>query len=168
MRALYIVLLLGLFFWGYRLCKKNLCPPDASASAAAAVSNTEDCDTQLLFKDGDNLDILSDENFTFNHSSEELNELSDDFASSILDVVDYLMENTDRIIQIQGYYLDSEDSLEGRNTLGYARAKEIAKYFSTQGVSRDQVFYAGIKSNELCVRDSVLMKGCSIDFAGKK
>lgn len=167
MRALYIVLLLGLFFWGYRLCKKNLCPSDNTSTAATAVI-AEDCDSDLHFKDGENLDILSDENFSFDHSSEELNELSDDFATSILDVVDYLMENTDRVIQIQGYYLDSEDSLEGRNTLGYARAKEIAKYFNSQGVSRDQVFYAGIKSNNLCVRDSVLMQGCSIDFAGKE
>lgn len=168
MRALYIILLLGLFFWGYKLCNKHLCGNTTNASAAAPAASADDCVTTLKFEDGDNLNIISEENFTFAHSDEKFISPSDDFLGRTIDVVDYLIENTDRVLQIRGYYLSSEDNDTGQKSLGLARAKNIATFFVDQGVSQDQLLVVGKKIKASCVQDSILMKGCLIEFGGKK
>ncbi len=169
MKALYTILLLGLFIWGYSLCQKHLCGNDAGvATTAAAASKTSDCNSSLTFKDGDNLKISSKENFRFALSDQTFETPSDNFLNTTINVIDYLAENKDRVMLIKGYYLENEENYSDDKTLGVARAKSIANYFVDNGVAQSQIQVSGKRTIESCIKDDILLKGAAISFTSKK
>lgn len=170
MRALYIILLLGLFLWGYNLCKKRICGnSDTTAAAAAPVAGKSDgCNTSLMFKDGDNLSVESQNNFTFDLSDDKFISPDEDFLTTTMEVIDYLEENSDRVMQIKAYYVEDEKNETESKSLGHARAKNIASFFKDQGVDPSQLQIIGKRTMSSCVEDGVLMKGCTVAFGGKK
>jgi outer membrane protein OmpA-like peptidoglycan-associated protein len=172
MKALYSILLVGLFFWGYTLCNKHLCgnKKDTTAAAAttgAAATAAADCDTSLTVNDGDNFQIKSDENFQFALSEDGFQSPSDEFLNSTINIIDYLQENSERVLQIRGYYLETEENLTEEKNLGVARAKSIANYFVDNGVATTQIQVASKRAIASCVEDDILLKGTALTFTSK-
>lgn len=168
MKALYTILLLGLFAWGYTLCNKHLCGNSTADSAAVVpAAKGEDCFTGLSIKDGDNLKLSSKENFRFSLSESSFETPSDEFLNTTINLIDYLTENSERIMLVQGHYLEGEENFSEDKNLGVARAKNIANYFVDNGVAQSQIQVAGKRTNDSCTKDDVLLKGSSISFKTK-
>jgi len=170
MRALYIILLLGLFFWGWSLSKKHLCNPAGATTEKAAVVPTKASDgcSILNLKDKKAFNVSSASNFSFPLSSSEFSDPSDDLLIATSELISYLEENPDRAIQIKGLYTATEKNDTEEKSLGLARAKNIESFFMDQGVDNAQVQIIGKKIEDTCIENEVLLKGCAIAFGGKK
>lgn len=168
MKALYTILLLGLFVWGYSLCQKHLCGNAVETAAAVAPVAESDCNSSLVFKDGDNLQIRSKENFRFALSDPTFETPSDDFLNTTINVIDYLADNTERVMLIKGYYLENEENTTDDKNLGVARAKSIANYFVDNGVAQGQIRVSSKRTMDSCTKNEILMKGAGITFTSKK
>lgn len=169
MRILYSILLIGLFILGYFLCKANLCQVVApEVSAAITTASNNDCRTRLVFKDGDDFNIISEENFKFRKSSSELIPPDAVLSENINLVVGYLKENPTRMMQIKGLYTGDEDAIANYKTLGHARAYAIQAFLVEQGVAEDQLMPIGKRTKQNCFEGDILQKGMSVAFGPKK
>ena len=169
MRALYGILLLGLFIWGWSLSDKYLCIETAPTTEKAAVvpnKSTESCKS-LKLRDKKAFNVSSKSNFTFPLSSSDYSDPSDDLLIATSELISYLDENPDRAIQIKGLYLETEENSTPEKSLGLARAKNIESFFMDQGVPDAQIQIIGKKLEDACVEDDILLKGCAIAFGGK-
>lgn len=168
MRATFLILLFLWFIVGYFLCKKYICKntvQENTENIIPAVGGDEDCSSKLLFKNKtSDINLVSDDNFQFDMSSSDYNEISDELSIILGDVVTYLGEDTERVMQIKGYYLNDEVNETEYENLGIARANKVKSYFLEQGISSIQVKTIGRDGNPNCVEGDVLVKGIAVAF----
>jgi len=168
MRATYLILLFLWFIVGYFLCKKYICKNTATEEIAAIVpagDGNGDCSTKLLFKNKTaDINFVSDYNFQFNKSSSDYNELNEELTIILGDVISFLGEDPERVMQIKGYYLEDESNNTDYSDIGLARANKVKSYFLEQGINSMQIKTIGKLGNPNCVEDDVLKKGIAVAF----
>jgi len=168
MRATYLILLFLWFIVGYFLCKKYICKNTATEEIAAIApldGGDGDCSSKLLFKNKTaDINLVSDYNFQFQRSSSDYNDLNEELTIILGDVITFLGEDPERIMQIKGYYLDDEINNTDYSNIGLARANKVKSYFLEQGINSMQIKTIGKLGNPSCVEDDILVKGIAVAF----
>lgn len=167
MRIVYFILLLLWFFIGCLICKNTFCGTDAGtreAAAAGAVSAAAtDCETKLIFKDGD-LDLTSEQNFVFSMSSGKVVQPSENLQEIINTTAEYLKANPNRFVEITGIFGNKEKNNTAEDNLGIARAKSVDNLLILAGTPKKQTNIKGSKSDNICFKDNHVQNAISLAF----
>lgn len=176
MKIVWTILLLLWIALGTIWSKKTLCgdkkaKPSAAAAGAGAATSAS-CDYSLIFDDGDNLNIISKENFTFKPKASRLNEgnLSSTLVSVLERVAGYLEENPDRALQVTGHYHEKEGKPSSFDNLGLARSAAIINYLKNElGIAADQLVTNSETVGQSCYdKNRNIKKGATMTFGEKK
>ena len=143
MKGLYTVLLLLWIAGGTFLANKKYCQASkakaASAASAAAATTTAPCDKTIAYQDGD-FSISSEDNFTFKINKSGVLRPSEQLREFLTSLSDYLNNNTDRTVLVQGLYSSKEKTPSDFEDLGLARASKIKSFLEqSYKVSEDQI-----------------------------
>jgi len=126
-----IVLIFFSLIWlaiGTWLSKSYLCDNNkVEKTSASALANKSNCDFSLRFA-VDDFKINSKTNFEFNYNSDELVSPENVSAEVLNKVSQFLADNTDKTLSIDGLYSKTETNNTGQTTLGIARAASIKDY----------------------------------------
>ncbi len=165
-----IILSLIWFWFGWYICNKNLCGQSAPMIKEEVISGSlgvtgEDCDPTLVINDkGGDFNISSTENFHFKHGSFDLLPPTSDMLGVINQLTDHLSDNSDRFMQIEGFYHQDEQGEMSGEGLGKARATSVRSYLMSKGIAAAQLTIASEMNNEICRNDERILNGISVSF----
>lgn len=98
------------------------------------------------------------ENFNFNLSSQEiLMPLADNVANGVESLKAYLLENSDKIIDITGLYRSDEENPSAFPNLGLARANSVKNYLVSKGIPSAQTNTVGKLVDDLVPNGNTLL-----------
>ncbi len=131
MRTFYTIALILWIIGGSYFAKNYFCPTDKakkpSATAAGAVgaaSVDDECDTSLVFEDGDFTTSMST-NVLFPINSAQLKFVSknkDEYVKVFSETAKYLVDNPERELLLEGIYFEFEEFETDEDNLGNSRA----------------------------------------------
>jgi len=180
MRTFYIIALIAWIILGTLWSRSTFCgnekatkKPAAtkSAGAATAAAASGDCNRSLIFSDGD-FEASSEENFMFGSSGTKLKTPSAEFQAVLTQVADYLAENEDKTLLLEGLYFEKETNNTSKDNLGLGRSATLKAYLVNQfGVDDSQLLEGSqMTDNIKCYynKDSkTLSKGAVATFGMK-
>ena len=119
------------------------------------------------FNDGDYTYDVQD-NFNFNLSSDDyLVPISDKVETGISSLKNYLTTNSNKIINITGFYKGDETNTSAYPNLGLARANKVKNYLVSKGIPSSQTNTFGRQMDEFLPLDSVLKGPVTYEITGK-
>ena len=182
MRTFYIIALLlwilGSSYWA----KNSLCgdkgsskPSATSTLSGAAAGASGDCDYSLVFEDGDLFSAVSATNILFDSGTSNIKlpkSGKESLKETLIEVAQYLGDNPDRTLLLEGGYFEKEKNKTNEENLGTARATAFAKYLvSTYNVDKAQLNASGrLYQNLDCYYNSksnLVTKGITASFEEK-
>lgn len=140
MRTFWILALLIWILGSSFFTKKYFCPADktkkpaAAAAGAVGVATDDGCDRSLLFEDRD-FSVSLPFNIKFKGSSANIilhDDKASEYESVFKEVAQYLEDNPERSLLLEGVYFEKEINNTDEETLGDARAKNMKHYLSSE------------------------------------
>lgn len=153
-------LLFGVFIWQQLLCD---CWFFSTTNNSAIIGIGV-----WKISDTDNFSVSSNEHLKFIHSSATyLDPFPINLKEALIKTTNYLKDNPDKILIINGYYRSDEVNSTTLPNLGMARANDVKNLMSQLGVSPNRIKIDAIEilENQLWFHNDTLQKG--IDFAFK-
>jgi len=171
MKALYTLLLLAWIAFGTYFCSKKFCGSAKAKPAATTAAINPDCDVSLKFIDGD-FELTTKSNFQFGASKHKFKKMPDEgLVADLQKVKEYLSENPERALQIEGLYLDKElNKAEEFENLGLARANTIKDYLTKRiEMDESQLMISSKEVDRICYVSSTATahRGASFIFGEK-
>ena len=154
MRTFYIIALLlwiaGTTYWSNKtFCGDKAKKPSADSAVGSVQSNTGDCDLSLIFEDN-GFEAQSEMNFFFRSSETKFKPPSDQLATVLNSVSNYLNENQDRSLLLEGIYFEKETNNSSSDNLGIGRAAALKTYLIREyDFDADQLKVGGRLSTDL-------------------
>ncbi len=163
MRTFWILALLIWILGSSFFTKKYLCPADKTKKPAAAAAGSlgaatdNGCDRSLLFEDGD-FSVSLPFNVKFKGSSANIifhDDKASEYESVFKEVAQYLEDNPDRSLLLEGIYFEQEKNNTDEETLGEARALSMQHYLSSNyDIDNTQLLSSSRHSRDLqCAYD---------------
>lgn len=172
MKILWTILLALWIIGGSMFAKKTWCGTSskptkkAAATSAAAAAKKGGCDYSLMIKTGD-FNVKALDNFQFKKDESKLIVPSDDLATSLKKISEYLKANPDRILKLDAHYHAKEKDADA---LGMARANSIKSHLVSElGFSADQINLSATNVKAACFKGSKspLLKGATVTLGEK-
>ncbi|MGB5818635.1 MAG: OmpA family protein [Saonia sp.] len=121
----------------------------------------------FAFKSGDYAYDVND-NFNFNMSSSAiLAPLSQKVEGGIISLKAFLTENTDKAINITGYYKNNETNSSAFPNLGLARANAVKNYLVSKEIPSIQINTMGELAESMVAKDHIFLGPIAYDLATK-
>lgn len=171
MKALYTLLLLAWIGYGTYLCNKKFCGTSKAKPSATVAPVKADCDVSLKFLDGD-FELTTESNFQFGGSKHLFRNMpSDALVADLKKVAEYLNNNPDRILQIEGLHLSVEKNSDiSFDNIGLARASTIKDYLVKEiGMNEAQLKLDSKEVKRICYvkTDRTAYRGANFLFGEK-
>jgi len=156
---LLLWLLIGSWLWGRHICETR---------ANATTEQTDIIEPikgfSAIFGD---FKTTADSYFRFAKDSTQYEPLSDKLQLSLDKTATFLKNNTDKALNITGYYADSEENASLFPDLGVARANTIKGDLELRGVSPAQLTTTGELANADNMQEGYIRNGIEFDFEEK-
>lgn len=140
--GILFTIILGSILYYYFCCKD--CMANANIDETEKImAEPVDNSTKMAFivKDEQgSLDVERNENFNFKESYFTILEpLSNSVNNAVVEVKNYMLQDSLKILHITGYYKSSETNNSAFPNLGLARANAVKNYFVSTGVSSKNI-----------------------------
>lgn len=166
MKGLLFFLSLAWLAIGTWITKSQLCA-DTEKELATTVANKSTCESSLIFQ-VDKFNLKSESNFEFSFNSATLIEPVKVSEEVLTKVSQFLADNSDKTLAIEGMYHAGEKNKTGQNNLGIARAATIKEYLvANHGFNEDQLRLNSIAfDNRSCYDNEAksLKRGANMTF----
>jgi len=155
MRTIYLSLLALWLTGGSYFLKLFFCPseekPAATEISGTPATSPKSCDRSLTFSD-ENFNLTTPDNFVFARSGYRLKrEPSTNLQAALSKLADYLNENSDRTILIEGIYTAKEKNSSKSDNLGLGRATSIKGYMINEfGINDKQILTGAQLKDKVC------------------
>lgn len=173
-RALpWIFLLSGWIALAAYFCSNIFCSGNLGAATTAiespAAATLPSANTGVWnYSDGDNFSMSHEDYFKFpEEKASYIMPLSAEFVKSLNETTSYLSGNSDRQLNITGYYLESEENTSVLPNMGLARANSVKSYLLDLGVSPGQITMKGMSIDGRWMKEGILTKGVDFAFSAK-
>ncbi len=157
--GMLITILIGTYFYFTCCSDCRLATTDNEPvkEEIAPVTTPEPTSFPFAFKDGEYAFDVND-NFNFDLSSERiLLPLSENVGNGVESLKSYLLENTNKVINITGLYRSDENNPSAYPNLGFARANAVKNYLVSNGISSAQTNTFGRLMESLLPLESTLL-----------
>src|SRR5690606_39666839 len=143
--------------WSSDVCSSDLTSNNASELVTEPVSDTNKNAFIVKDKQGD-LDVFIDDNLNFKISSFNILEpIATAVNSGVLNVKEYLLTDSLKIINITGFYTNAENNISAFPDLGLARANAIKNYFVSTGIPSKKInTYGELDNNMIPNKNNIL------------
>ncbi len=156
--GILITILAGIFLY-LKLCSSCGAPMVAEEPVKETVvpATPEATSYPFAFGNGDYL-YNENDNYNFNVSSYAiLMPLSQKVSDGIASLKTFLAENTGKVINVTGYYTESETNNSALPNLGLARANAVKNHLVKNGVSSTQVNTMGKLMEEMVPKGNIYL-----------
>jgi outer membrane protein OmpA-like peptidoglycan-associated protein len=149
--GILLTIIIGSILYNF-LCGNN-CSINTSNNASELVTEPVSDATKNAFMVKDNqggLDLFIDDNLNFKISSFNILEpVATAVNSGVLNVKDYLLTDSLKIINITGFYSAAENNISAFPDLGLARANAVKNYFVSTGIPSKKINTYGELDNNM-------------------
>ncbi len=157
--GIIITILIGTFLY-FNLCSDcQLAAVEEASTQSETVTDSPTNTTAFPFAiaHGD-FSFKSPDNFNFEVSSENFEiPVSFNINTGIEKLKTYLLENSDKAIDVTGLYMPSEENTTAWPDLGLARANLVKNYFVGSGIPSAQINTFGKAVEQLVLRENILL-----------
>ncbi|MDT0606481.1 OmpA family protein [Croceitalea rosinachiae] len=157
--GIIITILIGTYFYFTCCSDCRLATTDNEQAHEEIIPVTEPQPTSFPFsvKDGEYAFEVND-NFNFDLSSKSiLMPISENVSNGVQSLKSYLLENTNKVIEITGLYRNDEDNPSAFPNLGLARANSVKNYLVSNGIPSAQTNTFGKLMDELLPMNNKLL-----------
>lgn len=157
--GMIITILIGTFFYFTYCsdCRLATAETEQVQEEIIPVKEPEPTSFPFSVKDGEYAFDVND-NFNFDLSSSSvLMPLSENVSNGVESLKSYLLENSNKVINITGLYRSDEDNPSAFPNLGLARANAVKNYLVANGIPSVQTSIFGKLMDELLPIDNTLL-----------
>lgn len=153
--GILLTIILGTIFYYNLCCKSHEEDTNSTTDIETAVPEAPEIKdpTKSNFSIIDSksgMSFKTNGNFNFNASKFSiLNPISEDLSSEIKKLTNYLNNNSNKTVDITGFYTSDEENNSAFPTLGLARANVVKNYFITNGASSKSINTFGVVNDSL-------------------
>ena len=153
--GILLTIILGTILYYYLCCKSHEEDTNTTTDIETVVPEAPEIkaptkSTFSIIDSKSGMSFKTNGNFNFNASQFSiLNPIPEGLNSEVKKLTNYLNNNSNKSIDITGFYTSEEENNSAFPTLGLARANVVKNYFITNGASSKSINTFGVANNSL-------------------